>query len=491
MTQPNFHDVELISAYLDGQLSPAESTRLETRLKTDEEYRRLLNELSQSRAILRKLPARRAPRNFTLTPKMAGLKPPVPRAFSIFRLASAVMALLFIFTYAANISQPAYYAFRAAVPAPALGIGGSGYGGGGDSSSNTESPAAAAPMAPVESVTATPEVGLFLQAAPTQAASEAAIPTEVAVEPDAQQLKLMPNAAPEQTQVPQEQRIPIQLPIPAGLQFGLLGLAIISAASAYFVRARSDTGWLKARTMQTTRPSIRQLIIIILVVLTILALIISIQWVSSTTFYANVPPVVALGDKVIPADNTVSLGDKAILPTEPGAVSGPPVIGGDKGSGPAGSSTDGATASPGGVQQLRLEAGLGYTMYHTEQSGLMTSIDFPADIFPANTNVTYTPGLSMDFPVTSGTIFADRAFLLSVPPESGEPGGPITISLDYGTQLASVVDEAKLKLYWWTGSEWVDAASTCSPESAYEHLTEFKRLRLTVCKLGSFVLVAP
>ncbi len=35
MNQPTFRDVEQLSAYLDGQLPPAEAARLETRLKTD------------------------------------------------------------------------------------------------------------------------------------------------------------------------------------------------------------------------------------------------------------------------------------------------------------------------------------------------------------------------------------------------------------------------------------------------------------------------
>ena len=117
MTQPNFRDVEQLSAYLDGQLSQAESTRLETRLKTDPQLRTVFNDLSQSRALLRKLPARRAPRNFTLTPKMAGVKPPVPRAFPLFRFASALAAVLFFFSFTLNLTVPAFSAMRASAPA--------------------------------------------------------------------------------------------------------------------------------------------------------------------------------------------------------------------------------------------------------------------------------------------------------------------------------------------------------------------------------------
>ena len=81
MTTPSFRDVEQLSAYLDGQLSQAEKTRLETRLQSDPALAATLADLRQARSILRRTPRRRSPRNFTLTPKMAGIKPPVPRSF--------------------------------------------------------------------------------------------------------------------------------------------------------------------------------------------------------------------------------------------------------------------------------------------------------------------------------------------------------------------------------------------------------------------------
>ena len=103
MTTPSFRDVERLSAYLDGQLSQAEKTRLEMRLRSDPELVTVLEELRQSRSMLRRTPQRRVPRNFTLTPKMAGIRPPVPRAVPALSWASAVAALLFIFTLGTNL----------------------------------------------------------------------------------------------------------------------------------------------------------------------------------------------------------------------------------------------------------------------------------------------------------------------------------------------------------------------------------------------------
>ena len=81
----NFREIEQLSSYLDGQLSSSESKRLEARIASDPELASAFNDLRAARGILRKLPARKAPRNFTLTRQMVGLKPPLPRSYSFFR----------------------------------------------------------------------------------------------------------------------------------------------------------------------------------------------------------------------------------------------------------------------------------------------------------------------------------------------------------------------------------------------------------------------
>lgn len=98
----NRRDFELLSAYLDGELKPADSTRLETRLKTDLELVSALNDLRATRTLLRRLPSRKAPRNFTLTRKMVGQNPPLPRSYPAFRLATVVATLLLFFSFGVN-----------------------------------------------------------------------------------------------------------------------------------------------------------------------------------------------------------------------------------------------------------------------------------------------------------------------------------------------------------------------------------------------------
>jgi len=266
MNQPNFRDVELLSAYLDGELSQAENARLETRLKSDPQLRTVFNDLSQSRSLLRKLPARRAPRNFTLTPKMAGLKPPVPRAFPIFRFASALAAILFVFSFAVNLTVPILSNTSAAAPMIAYGKGG---GGGADptmeaavlATNMAEAPAAAAPVAPAatEAPAATGSPALIAPAAPMATASaqdnQALTPTPEAARTMASAETETPSpaggapadqglnqTAPFEQPAPQE----TQPLIPTPVLIGLLVLAVLAGLIALFLRWQADRKFSEA-----------------------------------------------------------------------------------------------------------------------------------------------------------------------------------------------------------------------------------------------------
>jgi anti-sigma factor RsiW len=103
MTTPSFRDIEQLSAFLDGQLSQAQKTRLEARIKSDPALAAMLEELRQARTLLRHMPGRRAPRNFTLTPRMAGIRPPVPRAVPVLSWSSAIAMMLFACTLGFNL----------------------------------------------------------------------------------------------------------------------------------------------------------------------------------------------------------------------------------------------------------------------------------------------------------------------------------------------------------------------------------------------------
>jgi anti-sigma factor RsiW len=98
-------DWEALSAYLDGQLSNREHTRLETRLRSEPELQVALEELQQTRGVLRSLPKLRVPRNFTLTPEMVGLKRDTPRMIPVLSFASVLAMILLVFVVIGDFMQ--------------------------------------------------------------------------------------------------------------------------------------------------------------------------------------------------------------------------------------------------------------------------------------------------------------------------------------------------------------------------------------------------
>jgi hypothetical protein len=127
MTTSSFRDAEQLSAYLDGQLSQVERSHLETRLKQEPELAILLGDLRNARLILHQTPTRRIPRNFTLDPHMARIRPPLPRLVPAFSWASAVAAFLFFITLGGNLlgqfSFSKATSMLAAAPASSQGSG--------------------------------------------------------------------------------------------------------------------------------------------------------------------------------------------------------------------------------------------------------------------------------------------------------------------------------------------------------------------------------
>ena len=89
-------DWETISAYLDRQLSQREQARFESRLYNDRQLQAALDDIRRTRQVLRGAPRLRAPRNFLLTPEIAGNPVRIPRLAPVFGWASAVASFLLV-----------------------------------------------------------------------------------------------------------------------------------------------------------------------------------------------------------------------------------------------------------------------------------------------------------------------------------------------------------------------------------------------------------
>ncbi|MCD4685618.1 MAG: hypothetical protein K8S97_06755 [Anaerolineae bacterium] len=79
---PSAHDLELLSAYLDGELADRERITLEQRLTHDSTLRQTLDDLRTTVAMLHDLPRLKAPCNFTLDPAVYGRPIPWWRLFA-------------------------------------------------------------------------------------------------------------------------------------------------------------------------------------------------------------------------------------------------------------------------------------------------------------------------------------------------------------------------------------------------------------------------
>jgi anti-sigma factor RsiW len=218
----NRRDIELLSSYLDGQLKPSETTRLEARLSSDPDLRAVLDDLRSTRGLLRRLPMRKAPRNFTLTPKMVGKNPPLPRTYPAFRFVTALASLLLFFTVGLNFLAP-----QMASQAPAFGMGG----GGAPEILSSEAPAvpeAAATEAPAEE----PSIQMVPQPTETLPSADAAREFATPAEKEG-----VTGSAPAQDQAPLSQ------PVPIAWQAILAGIALISALAMVLIRQSAASRW--------------------------------------------------------------------------------------------------------------------------------------------------------------------------------------------------------------------------------------------------------
>jgi hypothetical protein len=212
----NHRDVEQLSSYLDGQLSPSDSARLESRLASDPALASALDALRESRNLLRRMPKRRAPRNFTLTRQMVGLKPPLPRSYPVFRFATALATILFALTF---VSKPLGQ-LAASAPAPMnYGMGG----GGGDAA--TEAPAQEMALATESPVEAPP---------PTEMALSLPAPTD-----DQNRIAESGPAAKTAGETPPPSPLFTQWQIVFGV------IAVLGAASMLFIRQLAARKWRK------------------------------------------------------------------------------------------------------------------------------------------------------------------------------------------------------------------------------------------------------
>ncbi len=108
---------QLLSAYLDDQVSSDERIQVERKLESDDAFRQAMLSMQKTRLVLRSMPRRKVPRNFTLTPEMV----PARRTFQLFpllRFSSAFAAIAAVVLFAVQL-LPGMFNASSQMAAPA------------------------------------------------------------------------------------------------------------------------------------------------------------------------------------------------------------------------------------------------------------------------------------------------------------------------------------------------------------------------------------
>ena len=231
----NQRDIELLSSYLDGQLKPSETARLETRISADPDLRAVLDDMRVARRLLRHLPMRKAPRNFTLTPKMVGKNPPLPRSYPAFRFVTALASLMLFFTVGLNFLAP-----QIASQSPAF-VPEGGSGGGAPEVFSAEEAPAAPESAATEAPAPAEEPSIQMMPLPTATLATSDTTREMET-PVGKESVLPDESAADQAQV-QNAAGEIPPPVSPTWQIALAGIAALGALVMVLMRQSAASRW--------------------------------------------------------------------------------------------------------------------------------------------------------------------------------------------------------------------------------------------------------
>lgn len=111
----------LLSAYLDGELSPRERRQVEELLQTNPASRTALEGLRRTKQVLKHSAVRKVPRDFTLTEEMVR-KPFLPSFSRLLSYSSALAGILLVVVFALDLSSSAgtFFAAGSALEEPRM-----------------------------------------------------------------------------------------------------------------------------------------------------------------------------------------------------------------------------------------------------------------------------------------------------------------------------------------------------------------------------------
>src|SRR5690606_2235756 len=123
---------------------------------------------------------------------------------------------------------------------------------------------------------------------------------------------------------------------------------------------------------------------------------------------------------------------------------------------------------------------------YTDTSVLSTTVEVPAGAVSETIILGLHPMDAPTPPPPAGLRSGDETFALSAYLDNDVLEGfafllPVTVTVRYTETDIIGIYEPGLRLYYWDGSTWQDAAGTCSPPSTYFLDVEDNILRVAIC----------
>lgn len=143
---------------------------------------------------------------------------------------------------------------------------------------------------------------------------------------------------------------------------------------------------------------------------------------------------------------------------------------------------------------IDLSPGVSRTLVYTDAGGTSTRIAVPPGAVTGTTVMVYTSLVSPTHSISPMFGFANHAFALEAYVGGVLQAGlvfsqPITVTIHYSDADIVEVDESTLALYYWNSSQWADAATTCTPPSAYGRHLGDNWLAVPICHLSDWALL--
>ena len=143
-----------------------------------------------------------------------------------------------------------------------------------------------------------------------------------------------------------------------------------------------------------------------------------------------------------------------------------------------------------------VDSGTSGTLQYTNGSGNMTTASLPNNAVSTATTVVLESQDEPNLAPPAGLVWADHAldidaYRAGVLQENFTFDNAFDLTISYSDDDVAGLNENDLRIYYQDGAAWIDAATTCTPDSTYNRDTVNNTITVAICHLTHFSLYAP